>query len=79
MHGIFKKKVHFIWLNQKIDEEFVKSIIKCGFELLEHNSKAVELKDVIFEVLQTCMSEYGDKIQYMQSRHNQKIIDLLYN
>jgi len=47
--------------------------------LLEHNSKAVELKDVIFEVLQTCMSEYGDKIKYMQSRHNQKIIDLLYN
>ena len=47
--------VHLLWKEQLIDEEFVKRLLKVGFDLLEHNQgnqkATVDLKDVIFDLL----------------------------
>lgn len=36
-------------------------------------------KDLLFEMLQTCMSNYGSDFKLMMSQNICKIIDLLYN
>lgn len=79
---VLSKDIHLLWPEQKIDEDFVKCFLKTGFDLLEHNqimTKAPEFKQVLFDVLQTCMGKYGNQVKYMQSQNNTKIIELLYN
>jgi hypothetical protein len=77
-----KKPVSLLWPGRKIEEDFVKSFLKTGFDLLQHSATMIKLEDqktLIFEVLQTCMSTYGGEIQYLMTQNIQKIIDLLYN
>ena len=78
---VLGQEVHLLWREQKMEEDFVKSLLKVGFDLLQHNqlNKASEMKGVLFDLLQQTMERYGSEIKYMSSNINQKIIDLLYN
>ena len=33
---VIGQDIHLLWPEQKIDEEFVKCLLKTGFDLLEH-------------------------------------------
>ena len=50
--------------------------------MLEHNqtsTKVEDYKEVLFDILQTCMSTFGGEIKNMMNTFIQRIIDLLYN
>jgi hypothetical protein len=36
LEGILKKDMHVLWLDQQMDEGFVKCLINVAFVLLEH-------------------------------------------
>ena len=60
--NVLEKDVHLLWPEQKIDENFAKSFINLGFDLLEHNqaqTKVSDFKEVLFDMLQKCMHKYG--------------------
>jgi len=62
--------MHLLWPEQRIEEDFVKCFLKTGFDMLEHNknnTRVQDCKQVIFDILQTCMAKYGSEIKYMQS------------
>lgn len=35
--NVLKQDIHYLWPEQRIEEDFVKCFIKTGFDLLEHN------------------------------------------
>ena len=77
-----KAPVHLLWPNRKIDEDFVKSFLKTGFDMLQHcsqNTRMETQKEHLFNMLQTCMGNFGGEIKYLMSQNISKIIDLLYN
>ena len=51
---VLGQDIHLIWKEQKIEEDFVKSLLKVGFDLLQHNqlNKASEMKGALFDLLQ---------------------------
>ena len=58
--SVLEMDIHVLWKDQKIDEDFVKALIKTGFELLEHDqNKKSELQPHLFDLLQRTMEKYG--------------------
>ena len=53
LEGILKKDMHVLWLDQQIDENFVKSLIRASFDLLEHQQlmKIADFKQTLFDIL----------------------------
>lgn len=71
LESILKKDMHVLWVDQTIDEGFIKVIIKASFDLLEHQQlvKVADFKQTLFDLLQICMDKYGRNIRYMQSNN----------
>ena len=65
---VLELDIHLLWKEQKIEEDFVKALLKVGFDLLEQDkSKASEIKPALFDLLQKSMAKYGGELKYMQS------------
>lgn len=45
VEGILSKDIHLLWPEQKIEEDFIKSFLKCGFDLLEHHGNTTKVVD----------------------------------
>jgi CRISPR/Cas system-associated protein endoribonuclease Cas2 len=42
---VLKKPVSLIWPGRKIEEDFVKSFLKTGFDMLQHSTTMIKLED----------------------------------
>jgi len=70
LDGVLKRPVNLLWPDRKIDEEFAKRFLDTGFDMLKHNQSSTKVEDnkeVLFDILQTCMSTFGGEIKNMMN------------
>lgn len=60
VEGVLKQPIHLLWPNQKVEEEFVKRMLKCGFDFLMVKTRDEDQKNKVFELLQLTIGTYGE-------------------
>ena len=75
------QKIHCFWPDHKIEEDFINLFLNACFVMLENpnNIKNIEVKEMIFDLLQKTMQNYGAEMKFMMTQNTSKIINLLYN
>lgn len=77
---IVQLNIKLIFKNRVIDDDFLNSLIKICFDSMEivNESKSINTKDKIFEILQIIVTKYQN-IQILLIKLTTKIVNLIYN
>lgn len=64
---ILEEDVQYLWYEQRVEEDFVRTFVRTGFDMLENpaNARVAEVKEMLFMLLQKTMERFGGEVKYM--------------